>query len=227
MAEGLPKFQVVEYDATSSSEELPSGNEAGCSYVISSRHLSPPRVPQSYNSDKGGANTALYQRASSGSDWRDSFSSESDTSPELPPPPPPSLNPPRPPPEKRRKLVKKRHRRDRGERPSPSRKLARTNYAETADQPAPVCQQETQPQRPPDREVVPDALACQPGPPSTGRSRKYAVGESEMPNDLKEFLRKVDHFFTRKHSLARQGMYVSETTMVKSLERIYGEFYSS
>ena len=54
--------------------------------------------------------------------------------------------------------------------------------------------------------------------------RKYALKESQLPDDMRTSLGTVRSFFTRKHSLQRQGMNFAETTFAKCLERFYCEY---
>ena len=57
----------------------------------------------------------------------------------------------------------------------------------------------------------------------SGKRRKYAMAESDMPAKVVELLKEVRVFFTKPLNLQRFAPAVSATTFDKAHERIRGE----
>ena len=195
------KFTVVEYDLTSSEEEL----EEDTSYIYCSAELSPPRRENPLlieSSDGEESAVEIISDVDGSSIHQECDSSEEEEEEED---------------EEEIVVVEEEDEHDFGPHSSKRPRLSDA----LSDQEAPAKTTAV--------EIVSDSDSDQPGEQasrhSVGPKKPYAMQKKDLPPELARFLQETKYFFTRPHSLERHGQRVSNTTYTKAEERILCEYW--
>ena len=191
-------FTVVEYDLTSSEEEL----EEDTSYIYCSAELSPPRRENALliASSDGEESVEIISDVDGCSIHQESATSEEEEEEE-----------------EEEEIVVVEEEDEQGVFGPQSSKRPRHSDAQS-DQEAPAKTTAV--------EIVSDSDSDQPGEQasSVGPRKPYSLQKKDLPPELARFLQETKYFFTRPHSLERHGQRVSNTTYTKAEERILCEY---
>jgi len=193
------QFTVVEYDLTSSEEEL----EQDSSYIYCSAKLSPPRRENALvieSSDGEESAVEIISDVDDSSTHQESARSEEEQEIE--------------------QVEIEEKEEDEPEVVIGPRSRKRRRLSDTqSDEEAPAKTTAI--------EIVSDSDADQPGEhasSSVAARKPYSLQKKDLPPELARFLGDAKHFFTRPHSLERHGQHVANSTYTKAEERILCEY---
>lgn len=194
------QFTVVEYDLTSSEEEL----EQDSSYIYCSAKLSPPRRENALvieSSDGEESAVEIISDVDDSNTHQESARSEEEE-------------------EEIEEVEVEEKEEDEPEVVIGPRSSKRPRLSDAqSDEEAPAKTTAI--------EIVSDSDADQPGEhasSSVAARKPYSLQKKDLPPELARFLGDAKYFFTRPHSLERHGQHVANSTYTKAEERILCEY---